>query len=284
MDCFEACGLLERIRGWLDGRQAKAPASWRSLQPARSPDCAHANRSSRLSIYAGLDPQKTVGWICVLSFVFCLAAIYAILAAVEFDASIGYLPVEAIKVADAKLVFAWGIFDFLGYYMLRIPIIVFLWRWFRSENPVLVDFAGCCGLLFVVLSVTATSILTGATTGILAVYPKADPSLQLGLEAAWEASVAAVRQGLWQFSMLPWLIWTGVMGSLLATREVWLGRGLQSISVAAAISAIDPVFGAEGAANLRFVSDYQVHFSSVWVLWAGIVLLRRPSGLRDAGA
>ena len=74
------------------------------------------------------------------------------------------------------------------------------------------------------------------------------------------------------------------MGSLLATREVWLGRGLQSISVAAAISAIDPVFGAEGAANLRFVSDYQVHFSSVWVLWAGIVLLRRPSGLRDAGA
>ena len=36
-------------------------------------------------------------------------------------------------------------------------------------------------------------------------------------------------------------------------------------------------------AGLGFVGDYQVHFSSVWMLWAGVVLLRRPSVLGRRG-
>ena len=224
-----------------------------------------------------LNSQKTVGWISVASFLVCLAAIYAIIAAVDFDASLGYLPVEAIEVAHPHLVFAWAVLDFVGYYFLRAPLILFLWAWFRPRNPVLVDFAGFCGLLFVVLAVVATSVLTGATTGIMAVYPDADATMSIGLEAAWEASVATVRQGLWQFSMIPWLVWAGLMGGMLATEERWLGRALQTIGVAAAISAVDPFFGAEVEARLGFVHDYQVHFSSIWMLWAGIVLLRRPN-------
>ena len=235
-----------------------------------------------MSSYARLDAQKTVGWICVLSFVLCLAAIWAIIAAVEGDAKLGYLPVEAIGVADSKLVFAWGIFDFLGYYLLRAPLIIFLWHWLRPGPPDLVAFASCCGLLFVVLAVVATSVLIGATTGVLAVYPAADAELRVGLEAAWEASVASVRLGLWQFSMWPWLIWTWTMGGLLAAQERWLGRALQSIGVAAAISAIDPLFPAVLEARLGFVHDYQVHFSSIWILWAGVVLLRRPRLLTGA--
>jgi hypothetical protein len=220
-----------------------------------------------------------VGWLSVSSFGFCLAAIYAIIAAVDFDASLGYLPVEAIEVANPRLVFAWGVLDFIGYYLLRAPLILFLWAGFRGENTALVDFSGFCGLLFVVLAVTATSVLTGATMGIQTVYPDADPTLRIGLEAAWEASVATVRQGLWQFSMIPWAIFTGVMGGLLATRERWLGRALQTISVAAAVAAIDPLFSAELQDRLGPVHDYQVHFSSIWMFWAGVVLLRRPDGL-----
>lgn len=233
-------------------------------------------------VLGGVSAQRAVGWLSVSSFVFCLAAIYAIIAAVEFDAALGYLPVEAIEVANPRLVFAWGVLDFIGYYLLRAPLIVFLWACFRSENTALVDFVGFCGLLFVVLSVTATSVLTGATMGIQAVYPEADAALRIGLEAAWEASVATVRQGLWQFSMIPWAIFTGVMGGLLASRERWLGRALQTIGVAAAISAIDPLVSTKLQQLLGPVHDYQVHFSSIWMLWAGIVLLRRPEGLLAA--
>ena len=227
--------------------------------------------------------QKLVGWLSVLSFLFCLAAIYAIIAAVDFDAKLGYLPVEAIEVAHPRFVFAWALFDFVGYYLLRAPLILLLWHCFRPANPLLVDFASFCGLLFIVLSVVATSVLTGATMGILAVYPEADAALRVGLEAAWEGSVATVRQGLWQFSMVPWLLWAWLMGGMLAGEERWLGRALQSIGLAAAISAIDPLFGPEARARLGFVHDYQVHFSSIWMLWAGIVLLRRPTSLRGPG-
>ena len=228
-----------------------------------------------MSNHAGQDGQKLVGWISVLSFVCCLIAIYAIIAAVDFQASLGYLPVEAIEVAKPHLVFAWAVFDFLGYYLMRAPLIIFFWHWFRPRHPVLVDSASFCGLLFVILAVTATSVLTGATMGLMRVYPEADAALQLGLTAAWEASVASVRGGLWQFSMIPWTVWTLVMGGLLAAEERWLGRALQTIGVAAAISAVDPFFGPEIESRLAPVHDYQVHFSSVWMLWAGIVLLRR---------
>lgn len=227
------------------------------------------------------DAQKLVGWLSILSFICCLAAIYAIIAAVDFDARLGRLPVEAIEVADPRFVFAWALFDFVGYYLLRAPLVLLLWHCFRPVNPLLVDFASFCGLLFIILSVVATSVLTGATMGILAVYPEADASLRVGLEAAWAASGAAVWQGLWQFSMVPWLLWAWVMGGQLAGRDRWLGRALQSIGVAAAVSAIDPLFGPEVETRLRFVHDYQVHFSSIWMLWAGIVLLRRPDLLNS---
>jgi len=159
--------------------------------------------------------------------------------------------------------------------MMRAPLVLLLWASFRPRNPVLVDTASFCGLLFVVLAVTATSVLTGATMGIMAVYPEVDASMRVGLEASWEASVAIVRQGLWQFSMLPWMVWTWVMGGMLASEERWLGRSLQTIAVAATISAIDPLFPDAIQARLGPVHDYQVHFSSIWMLWAGIVLLRR---------
>ena len=232
-----------------------------------------------MSIEARMDGQKWVGWISVASFITCLVAIYAIIAAVKFNASLGYLPVEAIEVASPRWVFAWAVFDFLGYYMMRAPLILFLWLCYRSRHPALVDTASFCGLLFVVLAVTATSVLTGATMGIMAAFPDSDPAMRIGLEAAWEACVAIVRGGLWQFSMLPWVVWTWLMGGILASEERWLGRALQSIGVAAAISAIDPLFADGIQARLGFVHDYQVHFSSVWMLWAGIVLLRRDSVL-----
>ena len=179
--------------------------------------------------------------------------------------------------AHPRLVFAWGLFDFVGYYFLRAPLILFLWHWFRPQSPVLVDFATFCGLLFVILAVTATSVLTGATMGLLAIHHQADPAMQTSIAGAWEGAVASVRQGLWQFSMVPWLVWTGLMGRYLAREERWLGRALQTIAVAATIAAIDPLFGPDVEASLSLVHDYQVHFSSIWMLWAGVVFVRRPS-------
>jgi hypothetical protein len=176
-----------------------------------------------MSSESRMDGQRFVGWVSVSSFGFCLTAIYAIIAAVEFDASLGYLPVEAIEVAKPNLVFAWGVLDFLGYYMMRAPLVLFLWFWFGSRNPLLVASASVCGLLFIVLAVTATSVLIGSTMGVMAVYPEADETMRVGLQAAWEASVAIVRQGLWQFSMLPWMVWAWVMGGFLATEERLLG-------------------------------------------------------------
>jgi hypothetical protein len=188
-----------------------------------------------------------------------------------------YLPVEAIEVARPRWVFAWAVLDFLGYYMMRAPLILFLWWCLRSRHPALVDSASFCGLLFVVLAVTATSVLTGGTMGVMAVYPGADPAMQVGLQAAWEAIVAVVRQGLWQFSMVPWTVWAWVMGGMLAREERLLGRALQSIGLAAAVSAIAPLFSDAVQAGLGFVHDYQVHFYSIWMLWAGVVLLRRET-------
>lgn len=88
-----------------------------------------------MPIESRMDGQKWVGWISILSFFVCLAAIYAIIAAVQFDASLGYLPVEAIELARPKWVFAWAVFDFLGYYMMRGPLILFLWVCYRSRHP-----------------------------------------------------------------------------------------------------------------------------------------------------
>jgi hypothetical protein len=234
-------------------------------------------RVDPMSIYSRLNGQKTVAWISIASLPACLAAIYSILAAVDFDGSLGYLPVEAIEVAHSRLVFSWAVFDFLGYYMLRVPLILFLWQWLRPRNPVIVDFASACGLLYVILAVAATSVLTGATTAILALYPDADAAMRIGLEAAWEASVGAVRQGLWHFMLLPWLVWGCVMGSLLAEEDLSLGRALQLVGLASALGSIAPFFASGIEATLSLADEFQVHYMPLWMAWAGIVLLRRPN-------
>jgi hypothetical protein len=226
-----------------------------------------------------LDAQRSVGWISILSFPLCLVAIYTILAAVGFDAELGYLPVEAIPVVRGELVFAWGFFDFLGYYLLRVPLILFLWRWLRPRNPLLVDVATLCALFYVLLAVVATSIMTGATTGILELYADADASLRSGLEAAWGASIAAVRRGLWHFMLLPWSVFAWAMGGLLASEARWLGRSLQLVGVAASIGVVAPFFPLGVESVLALADEFQVHFMPLWMVWAGVVLLRGPGRL-----
>lgn len=220
------------------------------------------------------DSHRVIAWVSILSLPICFAAMYTFLAAVNFDEALTDLPAVAISVINTDYLAAWGIFDILGYYLMRVPLIIILWHWLRPQNPVLADIATVCALFYVILAVVAASTLTGAVTGIAGQYATQDPITRAGLEGAWIGAVSTAYDGIWQYNLLPWAVWGIAMGGLLKTQHRWLGLSLQAIGLTSLLNviivfvpeAIRPVFAIAGS--------FQVHFSSLWMVWAGVVLLR----------
>lgn len=222
-----------------------------------------------------LDSRRTVAWISILSFPVSLAAMYTFMAMVSFNDELTGLPTSAIGIIKTDYLAAWGFFDILGYYLMRIPLLVLLWHWLRPKAPVAADIATVFGLFYLLLSIVAASMLTGAATGIATHYAAPDPAARTSLEAAWTAAVSTAYSGVWHYDLLPWSVWGLTIGSLLKTQHRWLGLGLQLIGLAALLNVVI-IFVPEQVRGLFAIAgDFQVHFSSLWVVWAGIVLLRK---------
>lgn len=223
-----------------------------------------------------IKTYKMVAWCSVLSLPVCGAAMYAFMAAVNFDTTITNLPVAAIGHIQSGYLAAWGIFDILGYYLMRVPLIIFLWQWLRALNPMLADTASICALLYIFLAVSAASLLTGSLTGINAQYEAAAPALRVGLEGAWIAAISTIYGGLWQFNLIPWLFWGLAMGGLLKSQRRFQGLALQAVGLASLVGVVGIFFGNSARTLLSIVDNVQVNFMPIWMAWVGISLLRKP--------
>lgn len=219
----------------------------------------------------GLSAQKKVAWISILSYPIALAAMFFAVACVDYDIELARLPVAAMQVVRADYLMAFGFTDILGYYLLRVPMIIFLWHWLRHKDPVMADIATVCGLFYIFLAVTSSSILVGGTTGILELYETASDADKPGLEAAWSSVVMLAYRGPWLFMLLPWLFWSFQMGKLLKTEVRFLGLALQLVAVSSALGVLGPLLN---SSLLSLFDDFQVHFMPLWIVWAAVVLLR----------
>lgn len=225
---------------------------------------------------ASVRTYRMVAWCSILSFPACGVAMYTFMAAVNFDTTITNLPVAAIGEIDTRYLVAWGIFDILGYYLMRVPLILFLWRWLRSLNPIVADTASIFALLYIFLAISAASLLTGSITGISEQYQAAAPALRVGLESAWIAAISTIYRGLWQFNLIPWLFWGLAMGALLKSQRRFQGLALQAVGLASMLSVVGLLCENSARTLLSIVDTFQVNFMPLWMAWVGIALLRNP--------
>ena len=74
-------------------------------------------------------------------------------------------PVLMLSVgADGANLLRWGmILDMFGYYLLLLPVALFLWRWFEASNPNWIRFYTFCGLGYILIAVHRTTLQGGAS-------------------------------------------------------------------------------------------------------------------------
>jgi hypothetical protein len=168
------------------------------------------------------------------------------------------------------------ILDLFGYYLLIVPLILFLRRWLRPRHPDRIDLFSLCLLAYSLIGAIGATMLATVTPPIIASYAGATPSQRAILEALSNSWSDAVYRGLWNL-LEEFLAGVGWLGLGLCLRGRLRGPGWASILLGAACLT-DSIASALRLDTLAMagLAVYLV-LAPVWACWTGVSLLRLKS-------
>jgi hypothetical protein len=178
---------------------------------------------------------------------------------------------------EKATVLRWAyLLDALGWYLLLVPLILFLRSRFREEG--LADLAAVGGLAYVVMGSMAAVLMATAAPRLIETFAAASGPAREAARLTFAVLSEGVHQGVWQtldpIALGVWLLITGIHlrsagAGMLGTIPMILGI---VAFVAAALTAV-------GASTLALVVFAPGVVFPLWVLWMGVRLLRRPDFL-----
>lgn len=172
----------------------------------------------------------------------------------------------------------WGMLLYLlGYFLLWIPLALFLRRWLNPRSPNWAEFYTFCGLLYIVLGAIASALALGVHPRMITAYADASGPQREMIVAAFASSWYAQVYGLTGIAQhIPAVVWWLGLGALLRQERRALGNVTLVLGVAALVDALATVLALSGTLGAAVFFLTYVVGAPIWALWLGVDLWRKP--------
>ena len=229
--------------------------------------------------------RLTAAWSAIISMLLAFATVLYSVAALNFDAALFNEAVSnnasvVLPLVAKNPAIAWwpNIFDFFGFYLLLLPLALYLHRLFKTEAPDWMNLFTVCGLGYILFGAMGAATLAVVLSSQAAAYAATTGAAQQMHTIVFEAFGDAIQRGVWGIldPVLAGVWWTG-LGLLLRKHRSILGWYTVVLGLVNLVGGFSAALGFETAAgvclNLYFL------MAPIWAGWMGVTLLRQDEDL-----
>ncbi len=177
--------------------------------------------------------------------------------------------------ARGASLFRWSlIVDMFGYYLLIVPLTLFLWRWLRPKDPDRAGLYALCLLAYSLIGATGAVILTAVWPPLIEAY-SANPMQGEGVAIVFDAFTNMVYVGLWNI-LIEFIVGIGFIGFGLMLRSERRAIGITTVilGIATLTDSVSTILGVDAIA-VPALYLYLI-LAPIWAFWLGVDLLRKP--------
>lgn len=224
--------------------------------------------------------SKTAALTAILSAPLALLSLVLIFGAFNWDFDVAFDPAKAIAYQpnpSTMLRYGW-LLDILGYYVLLVPLAIYLQHWLSAKAPLHSQLFTFCGLGYIICGGLGAAIMAGTSEPSFSAYQTGDATQQIAVAAAFANTFHEVFDGIWnQFSMLLGAIWLLGMGWLLRSERRGLAWMTSLIGIASLVDFLGMVLQMELVSTLGL--NVYLWFWPIWALWLGLEVWRHKEEL-----
>lgn len=224
--------------------------------------------------------RLTAAWCAIASMLFAFGTVLFSGAALNFDlvlfndAVSNNAAIVLPLLADNPTIAWWpSIFDFFGFYLLLLPVALYLHSIFKVEAPDWINFFTVCGLAYIFFGAMGASILAVTFSSQAAAYAASTATAQEMHTIIFEAVGDAIQRGVWGIMdpVLAGIWWTG-LGWLIKKYRSILGWFTLSLGIINLTGGFCAAFGIETIASICL--NLYFFMAPIWAASIGINLLR----------
>jgi len=158
-----------------------------------------------------------------------------------------------------------------GYYLLLIPVALYLWRWLRPLAPNLVTLYTLFGLGFIFIGISGAMMRATVLPEIMRTYAYAASAEREMLGVVFKVLIDVVFSGLGALEAIFIGVWWLGIGWVMRTKRRFLGIFTTVLGVSAISGSAGAIFHTEA---LVMLEGFSYFLWPIWVLWLGIVIWR----------
>jgi hypothetical protein len=226
--------------------------------------------------------QRFAAVSAIVSFLLAVASNVLQGIALNFSSEVFTNPALMLSIgANGASLLRWGlILDMLGYYVLLLPVALFLQRWCGSRNPTWVRFYTVCGSGYILIGAVGAATLAAVQPPLITAYAQASAGQRAALETVVMSMWNMVYGGLWNvLGELLVGIWFVGIGLLLRSQRRIFGVVSVILGISALLDSLGMILNVGAVASLALF--IYLALAPIWALWLGIDLLRRPVQLEN---
>lgn len=209
----------------------------------------------------------------IISALLALAATVIVTIAVEFDFELmsdqaGLIALGARAAEILRFGETLGLF---GYYLLLVPLALYLWYWLKPRSPKMVTMYTVFGLANIFIGAVGASLRAGVLPEMMSAYAQATDAQGQILAAVFQSVIDVIFGVIGPLESLLFGLWLLGIGLVLRRER----RGLGLLAVILGIAFLGDAFGVMLRIELLSMLELAYFISPIWVLWLGFVIWRR---------
>lgn len=203
-----------------------------------------------------------------------LASTVILFSAVDFETDFLSSPVDLITLdADAVETFRWGsIVETFGYFVLLIPVTLYLWYWLRPRSPRLVTLYTVFGVVAITFGGLGSLLRATLLPEMINSYvPEATVANEPDtLLIVFQASIDFIFEGLYSLDSIAGGIWWLGIGYVLYSEKRALGIATIVMGLPVLLAGIGWLTQIDPLARLELF----YFFEPFWLIWLGVLIMR----------